>query len=490
MLSAGRGRFRIDWLLSPTPISAKSVTTLAWTLLFGLFAAAFTWLLLTRLDSLALPALTTAFLLLTWHRPLWGLFALLALPIFGEFSRLDFLGRSIVLSDLFIPLFELLLLWRLRNRKKLWDPRFDLLLKMLFLFLIIAFFSLLYSLLALPAVEVLAGSLYLVRLIFYLALIPCSYWLINSENLPALRGWLVFVALALAAGGFLQLQILPDLEELAKSAGYDPHINRLVGSWLDPNFIGGYFAAASLFLVSLALYRPTDRVRILLFITSAALLPALFLTYSRSAWLAFLCGLLVLGLLKARRLLIIVLIIGAIGLSVSDRAQQRAGELVTSMTSVLFNTSENPDPTARLRIQNWEQTLELIGQKPLLGHGYNNLAAVKMSEGFIKSEDVHSASGSDSSLLTLTATTGFAGLLVFLYFLWLILRDSWQTWRRTTHPELAGWSLGLFIITLTLLVHSNFVNSLFFPQILLFYLPLISVFYRLRFGHDQKALSK
>ena len=88
--------------------------------------------------------------------------------------------------------------------------------------------------------------------------------LVCAEMLPALRGWLVFVALALAAGGFLQLQILPDLEELAKSAGYDPHINRLVGSWLDPNFIGGYFAAASLFLVSLALYRPTDRVRILL----------------------------------------------------------------------------------------------------------------------------------------------------------------------------------------------------------------------------------
>ncbi len=488
MLSAGRGQFRIDWSLHPTAISAKSVSALAWTLLFALLGAALTWLLLSRADSLALPLLTGLFLLLAWHRPLWGLFILLGLPILGEFSRLDFLGRSIVLSDLLIPLYELLLLWRLRPRFS--DARFSRLLQTLLLFLAVAVFSLLYSLLALPASEVLAGGLYLLRLVFYLGLLPCSYWLIGRQQLPALHNWLIFIALALAAGGFLQLQILPDLEELAKSAGYDPHINRLVGSWLDPNFIGGYFAAASLFLVSLALYRPTDRVRILLFITSAALLPALFLTYSRSAWLAFLCGLLVLGLLKARRLLIIVLIIGAIGLSVSDRAQQRAGELVTSMTSVLFNTSENPDPTARLRIQNWEQTLELIGQKPLLGHGYNNLAAVKMSEGFIKSEDVHSASGSDSSLLTLTATTGFAGLLVFLYFLWLILRDSWQTWRRTTRPELAGWSLGLFIITLTLLVHSNFVNSLFFPQILLFYLPLIGVFYRLRFGHDQKALSK
>lgn len=407
-----------------------------------------------------------------------------------------------MLSDLFIPLFELLLLWQAqRGTATAGDARFRRLLQTISVFLLLALLSLAFSLLALPPGEVLAGSLYLVRLVFYLGLLPCSYWLASSSNRPALRGWLVFVALALAAGGFLQLQLLPNLEQLAATAGYDPHINRLVGSWLDPNFSGGYFAAAALFLTSLALYQPKGRTRTLLFAAATILLPALFLTYSRSAWLAFLSGLLLLGLLKARHLLILVLIVGAIGLSVSDRAQQRAGELVTSMTSILFNTAENPDPTARLRIQNWEQTLWLIGQKPLLGHGYNTLGQVKLNEGFIKNSDVHSASGSDSSLLTVTATTGLAGLLVFLYLLWQIVRDSWLGWRQaagTSKPspaapkgrlsttsqavqnEKAGWSLGLLVVMVTLLVHSCFVNSLFFPQMMLFYLPLIGIFYRLR----------
>jgi len=447
-------------------------------LLGACLAGLFTWLLFTRPDDTLFLLELAAFGYLSYKKPLWGLAILLLLPLAGEFSRLDFLGRSVVINDLLVPIFDLGALMHLSRVRHL--PDLPKVLKPLYIFLAIATLSLFLSLAALPFSDVLQSSLYLIRLILYIGLFPITFFLAEPKNYRQFIWWLVFSALLVAFSGFLQLQFLPDLEVLAKTAGYDPHINRLVGSWLDPNFIGGFFAFVSLLFISLALYEKSLRQKIGLFAVSAILLTALFLTYSRSGYLAFLVGIFILGLIKARKLLLIILLIGSIALVSSDRAQQRVGELVTSMTSVLFNTSENPDPTARLRIQNWEQTLELINQKPLLGHGYNTLPYVKLAEGFISSEDVHSASGSDSSLLTVLATTGLAGLLFFLAFYYLLLRDTLQTWLKKAPSPLPGLSLGLFTGLLALLVHCNFENSLFFPQIMIYFYPLLGLFYKAR----------
>ncbi|MGL5831161.1 MAG: hypothetical protein ACRCZE_03365, partial [Candidatus Altimarinota bacterium] len=43
-----------------------------------------------------------------------------------------------------------------------------------------------------------------------------------------------------------------------------------------------------------------------------------------------------------------------------------------------------------------------------------------------------------------------------------------QAWTQKT-PLYQGYSLGLFTAYLSLLIHSNFVNSLLFPQIMIFF---------------------
>lgn len=445
-------------------------------ILGGCLAGLFTYLFLTRPENSLFLLELAAFGYLTYKKPFWGLIILLLLPLSGEFSRMTFVGRSLVVNDLLVPIFDLAALLNL-SKKKLELPPLPALKPLLF-FLCIGLASLLFSLLALPPAEVLAGSLYLFRLAFYIALFPVTYLLLPQTGLNGLIKWLALSALLIAIGGFMQLIWLPSLETLSETAGYDPHINRLVGTWLDPNFIGGFFAVISLLLISMGLYQKSTKIKVYYFGVTAILLAALFLTYSRSAYLAFFGGLLVLGIAKARKLLILILIISAIGLASSERAQQRVGELVTSVTSVLFNTSENPDPTARLRIQNWEQTLELIGQKPLLGHGYNTLTSVKLSEGFISSEETHSASGSDSSFLTILATTGLLGLITFIWFFMVVLRDSLHSWQHSKEPAVRGLGLGIFTGVIALLIHCNFVNSLFFPQIMIFFYPLLGAFYK------------
>lgn len=418
------------------------------------------------------------FFLICYRNPFVGLCLLLILPVLGEFSRLVIFGRSLVLSDLVIPIFEVAVILKLQSYP--FSRNFQKILSLLAIFLVIAAISLAFSLTSLTVPEVFQSSLYLIRLILYLGLLPISYLIINNGNYQKLLVFLCFSILALSATGYLQLIFLPNLEELSKVAGYDPHINRLVGSWLDPNFIGGIFALTTTFLLTLSLYEKSTRLKFIYIITVLITLPALFLTYSRSAYLALASGIILLGILKARKLLLIFIILASIGIASSERAQQRVGELATSISSVLFNTAENPDPTARLRIQNWDQTVQLITAKPILGHGYNTLTFVKLNAGFIEDESVHSASGSDSSLLTILVTTGLLGLVPFLYFILKPLKDSLFMWRRSHSKNLQAIGLGTFCCLTGILIHSNFVNSLLFPQIMIYLWLLLGLFYRLQ----------
>jgi O-antigen ligase len=208
---------------------------------------------------------------------------------------------------------------------------------------------------------------------------------------------------------------------------------------------------------------------------------ALFLTYSRSAYLAVAAGIIIIGLLKSRTLIITALIIFLLGIGILPRASQRLTDLTYTISSVVFNTAENPDATARLRIKNWEQTWGMIYRRPLLGSGYNTLRYVKYNEGFVEDPLVHSASGSDSSLLTIFATTGIIGLLPFIWFYFKIFRLSILGWKTPKDSDkkspsiFNGFSLGMFAGLSSLAVHSLFTNSLLFPQILIPVIILVGI---------------
>lgn len=408
-----------------------------------------------------------------------GLIFLMFLPVLGEFGRI-FIGpfNGIITSDIIIPLF--LIIWfflfftgphqRLNKiPKRIWLP--------LLLFIAIAFLSLLRSLLFLDNSEVISGSLYLIRFIQYALLYFVTLSSIQTyKQKETLIKFMVISALLIAIAGFIQLQIFPDLQEL-EAEGYDPHINRLVSTWLDPNFVGGFFAIIISVLTGIFLYKKSLKQKISLAIIIAILAVALFLTFSRSAYLALIAGLFVITILKSRKLLIAITIFFVLGLAVSERAQERTAELITSISSVLTtNAVENPDPTARLRIQNWQQTWYLIEKRPLLGSGYNNLRSVNYREGFVTDTEIHSASGSDSSLLTIFATTGVFGLITYLWIIFLALKHSFFGWRDTkSKPTSKGLSLGILGATTSILIHSLFVNSLLFAPILIYLWPLFAM---------------
>ena len=481
-----------------------------------------------------------------------GIYLIIFLPVIGELVRLPFGPENgILISDLAVLIF--LALWLYKKSKRGEDFPKDKITTPLIVFYLIAALSLFASLTFLSLNEVISSSLYLVRLIGYISLFlivrdltadsapthtaspgahaeaahkadvpraeaakssPPAHTNGNDRSpaqAPSILKALFASAFLVAAAGFIQLLVYPDMTRL-EEYGWDPHINRLVSTWLDPNFVGGYLAFIICIALGILLCLPKKSAvsgatghsapavraaeasnhdarsaKLPLLTLIAILTAALFFTYSRSAYLALAAGIIVISLLKNWKILLLSIVIFAVGIGVSPRADQRLGELYQSAASIIFNTSENPDPTARLRIKAYEQTWELVTMRPLLGSGYNTLRYTNVKEGFVENSQIHSAGGSDSSLLTILVTTGILGFVPFAMIFILMLGKFWTglkppaaniahtaATRSTAHhsfstlnPLQQGLNLGMLGGTIALLVHSIFVNSLLFASIMI-----------------------
>ena len=202
---------------------------------------------------------------------------------------------------------------------------------------------------------------------------------------------------------------------------------------------------------------------------------ALFLTFSRSAYLAAVGGLAIFFLLRDPKIILVGILLATLGLVSSERAQQRVGELAGTMASVVLRDTDEVDATAKLRVQSWQRSLTLFEKYPVIGIGYNTYRFRGAEEGVVD-ENFFSAGGSDSTLLTVLVTTGVFGFLAFMWFytdLWIRNFNRWRTAPRRS-SFLSGGELNLGFVAgwSAILVHSVFVNSLLFPLI---FMPIMVV---------------
>ncbi len=455
-------------ILSQFSLSQKYKKILFWSAAV-VVTAFMAWSLATNTETTVLWSVIALLAWFTSSRPVIGLCIVLLLPVIGELYRLPFGGENgMLISDLAVVIFVgIMAVKRILNGPAL--AKTPLTVPLAF-FTGAAILSLVGALLFVTPKEVFAGSMYLIRLVSYIGLFFVTIESVRTKKDASLiKKSLFSAALLIAAAGFIQLKVFPDLARL-EQYGWDPHINRLVSTWLDPNFIGGYLAFVVCLLLGILLYTKKSSRKILILTSIAFLGAALFLTYSRSSYVALAAGVVVISLIRSWKVLAVSLLVFVIGISVSPRADQRVGELAQSISSIVFNSNENPDPTTRLRIRAYEQTIDLIKARPLLGSGYNTLRYVKYDEGFVTDEENHAASGSDSSMLTILATTGILGLIPFVLTYAILLRDLW----RKKNTPLA---LGLLGGTTALLLHSLFVNSLLFAPILIPFWITTALFY-------------
>lgn len=315
-------------------------------------------------------------------------------------------------------------------------------LKVFFGFLSICLVSLFFTPLHLTNAQYISSLFYTVRLAFYTLL----FWLIISKVFGNLQDIIVsllfYSGLGIATLGLLQFLLIPNLDFMSQY-GWDPHYFRTVSTFFDPNFAGAYLTLT--LILGYQKLRNTNKWHILFLLV---IFLALLTTFSRSSYLMFLVSGLSFSLLKkSKRLLILTFTLFIIFL------------LGFYFYTLFIAQPRNIDrgQSASFRISTWQQGLDIFQHSPILGVGYNSyryaVSEYNLADNqFIQS---HGASSNDSSLLSILATTGIAGFIIYILFLITLLKTSLKN------------NLILIAAILGLLVHSVFANSLFYPFILI-----------------------
>lgn len=370
------------------------------------------------------------------------LFAYLILFPFGQILRWEItLGNSIIPinpTDLIVGA-----IFFLGLRGKLKEPSVFRHIKN---FIYVTGFSLLVSLVVFKSYSVVFGALYLLRLISYSYLFLVAWNIIKDKK--KWSGLLLGVCFAVGIFGWFQYFFYPDLRALY-AWGWDDHLFRLVGTFLDPTFTGIILVFGFIFSVSSYLF---NKQRKFLFLSLFFLISVAF-TYARAVYLGLLAGSLLVFILKKN--LKLAAITGLAFFAVVVALPRPSGEGVRLERSYSVYS----------RLINYQETLTIIGKSPLFGVGYNNLCLARQKYLGDYNTLSHSCSGSDSSLLLVLATTGIAGFLAFL-------KPVKEIVTRVSRDVYGVAFLGTAV---ALTLHGFFSNSYFYSWIMGFMALLLAV---------------
>lgn len=378
------------------------------------------------------------------------LFIYLVLFPFGQLNRLPLrLSQApeirFYLTD--IVLFFLLLswgLWRFFKVKRKYQP--PPLAKPIFLFSFVAAVSLIVNVPLLTGREVMVAGLYLVRWLVYSGLYFVIFDLKNQFKYlkwSNMVNYLIVLGTMMAIFGLVQYLFWPNIGAL-EVFGWDPHYYRLVGTFLDPGFTGIILVLTFILLI-VKYWKKIAKPRIKnvpIYCVLFTIYCALALTYSRSSYLTYVVGMGTIAFLKkAYKFFIIVLLIGIVTLLILPR--QPGGEGVKLERTATINA----------RVESWNNALIIFKDHPFFGVGFNAYRYAQRDYGFLGEQwqESNAGAGADSSLLFVLATTGIIGFLTYLGIWWKILRIG---------------NLTILASALAILIHSLFLNSLFYPWVM------------------------
>ncbi len=328
----------------------------------------------------------------------------------------------------------------------------------LFLFFtLIASFSLVSNNVVNTYADLAFQAFYLIRWVSYFTTAVFIGHLIRSRLLSVryIYKQSILSAVFLVLAGFLQLYLLPDFTVLDPIFGWDPHKGRLASTFFDPNFVAAYIVVALTICLGLFYYQNyTVFSKKTLGGMFVLLCIGLLLTFSRSGWGMFVIVMSIFGVLKYRMLLVYSAVLALLAYVAVPRVQTRLAGIT------------DPSDSAHYRLISWTNALEVYKSSPVIGVGFNAYREVQKDLSYIVpgSDGGNAGAGTDSSILFVLATTGLVGAGLFsLGYLSAIARHSTK------------WRTGGLIpaaVLLSLLFESNFINSLFYPQILFLWLIL------------------
>lgn len=395
--------------------------------------------------------------IILYQKPEIGIYLILFSLLGGQLIKIN-LGAessSLLLSDLIIPYFVFVWLLRVIIKRDLIISSF--IGPFLFLFLAVAFISMVNGLRFLEPKQILISVFYLFRLLSYGSLfyIAATVYSQNDKRILRFKQVMVAVFFIFSLLGIMQLIYFPSLLPWAGKTGWDPHIGRLFATFLDPNFAGAFLIFGFIISLSLLTYAKSIEAKIILSLVSLSTLTTIILTYSRSSYLFLFISFFILSILRSKKLLLVGIAAIMILLLIFPRSLER------------IEGGFSIDESAVARFASWRNTMIIIRDHPLLGVGYNAFEPAQKNYSLINIYGgARSDTGSDSSLLTILATTGFTGLFAYLLFYLTSIIKAKRTFNSSSSTTKKAFGLALVSLLIGLLFHSLFVNSLLYPAMM------------------------
>lgn len=312
------------------------------------------------------------------------------------------------------------------------------------LFLLTGAISLVVNASLFKDINIAVSLLYLFRYISYLSLLSIGPFFIDSKFI---RKAIFVSGAAFLIFGFLQFIFFNDLRTLFY-LGWDEHLYRLFSTIFDPNFAGLIYVLL-FFMFFYNITKKTLRYSYIEFVLSAFTLLAVYLTFSRTALVAFMAGALALSVMhkKVKLLLIGMVALFLLLITVSDTSIEGLNPLRTVST--------------KERITSMIETGRIIAESPIIGVGFNAFRYAQVRYGMrqdIGASISNSDAGTDNSILFVAATTGFVGLTFYVISIFFLIKKLLHG--QNLRPVIASLLISLF-------VGSMFINALFYTPVLI-----------------------
>jgi putative inorganic carbon (hco3(-)) transporter len=206
------------------------------------------------------------------------------------------------------------------------------------------------------------------------------------------------------------------------------------------NQTAAFLAQFTMFFWGFALFVKRKKFKLFSYGLVALTLFATMYTFSRGAYIAILFTVLVLGLLKDRKLL---LILGVFLLTWQTVVPAPVRERV-NMTE---NSSGQLEASAQSRVDLWENAEQSIISSPIVGTGF---ATFQLGEHVYNLKDTH------NWYVKVLVETGIIGFVIALYLLEQMLAAGYRLFKHSTDPLYRGLGLGLLLATCSCIIANLF----------------------------------
>ena len=180
------------------------------------------------------------------------------------------------------------------------------------------------------------------------------------------------------------------------------------------------------------------KAKLLCYALVATTIFATMYTFSRASYIAIVAGALLLGILKDRKLIVVVAIFLFTWQAIVPVA-------VTERVMMTKNSNGQLEASAQERVDLWENAKKTFYSEPIFGTGY---ATFQYGQHIDDLKDTH------NWYVKVLVETGIVGGIIALVLLQQMLALAYRLFRRAKDPLYQGLGLGLFL-TICCLHHSQ-----------------------------------